>query len=145
MILYRRYTYEFGEASPNLYTELNRDLRKAADTVTSFQEVQDIQYAWSPLVTHILAGMRRLPAYEGIVYRGRAVPPRIMRAMYFQGLHVKWCAFTSTTLRLERALAAAQNKGTVFRIRTWAGKDISSFSAFATEEEILIPPNRSLW
>eukprot|EP00667_Euglena_gracilis_P001964 EG_transcript_1961 len=93
---------------------------------------------------HLDRAISVLPAFVGITYRGVRVlmPPDC----YALGKKVTWQAFSSTTRSAPRTVPflekdGNQLKGSVFVLRIWRGRDITDFSAFPEEQEVLLGLN----
>lgn len=87
------------------------------------------------------SGVDYAPARGSKVYRGLS---QDVRAEYVVGLDFTWHEFTSTSLFLHVAKSFAQQPApfTIFEITLttrWACR-VSQFSAYPTEEEVLLPP-----
>ena len=104
----------------------------------------------------LLQTLRKLPRYtpvNGVLYRGirahiqtEADPNSPKTKPYAKGNEKVWWTFTSTTEDLEATRAfIRERKGTLFTIsgKPW-GYDISMFSDFPDEKEILLEPERKL-
>ena len=104
----------------------------------------------------LLQALRKLPRYtpaKGVLHRGirahvqtEADPNSPKTKPYATGNEKTWWAFTSTTEDLERTKAFIEkSEGTLFTIsgKPW-GYDISMFSYYPDEKEILIVPERRL-
>ena len=104
----------------------------------------------------LLQSLRKLPRYtpvNGVLYRGIRVhvqtemdPEYPKRKPYAAGNEKVWWTFTSTTEDLETTEAfIGENEGTLFAIsgKPW-GYDISLFSDYPDEKEILLEPERKL-
>ena len=104
----------------------------------------------------LLAALRKLPRYtpaKGVLYRGirvhvqtEADPQCPKRLPYAKGNEKVWWTFTSTTEDLEATRAfIGESEGTLFAVggKPW-GYDISTFSDFPDEKEILLEPARRL-
>mmetsp|Transcript_158771 Transcript_158771/g.280492 ORF Transcript_158771/g.280492 Transcript_158771/m.280492 type:complete len:854 (+) Transcript_158771:111-2672(+) len=118
----------------NLFYEENEALRKRASN-----ERASMIRTWGVHMYYTLAGLGKLPNFEGVVYRG--VPSRKMLEEYEQGRPIQWGAWSSTTTSLEACLKFTGTKGVIFKIKVFTGKDICKFSFFAAENEILLSPN----
>jgi hypothetical protein len=138
------YTYDlFDHQEGNFYYEENMDLRRwhAAGVF----ERSDILEAWKPHVTWMLNAMSKLPNFDGYVYRTRPLTPEELHGEYWVGRVVAFAAFTSTTVSEEHASGMARGIGVeasvVMRIRTFTGKDISRWSFYPDEQEMVLRPN----
>jgi hypothetical protein len=84
--------------------------------------------------------LEKLPAHEGPVFRGTDLPPEVLE-QYQPGAIVSECAFLSTSMDLGVAQSTAFAGNVEFRILSKTGRDISSFSTFPTEREVLFRTN----
>jgi hypothetical protein len=88
-------------------------------------------------------GLRLLPYYWGICWRGMALSDEDIRA-YVKGERVVWHSFTSTSTDQSQALTFAASTGSkraiLFKIHSLAGRSVKPLSFFAQEEEILFRP-----
>ena len=104
----------------------------------------------------LLVTLRKLPRYtpvNGVLYRGirvhvqtEADPDFPRRKPYAAGNEKVWWTFTSTTEDLEATrIFIGESESTLFTIsgKPW-GYDISMFSDFPDEKEILLEPERKL-
>ena len=104
----------------------------------------------------LLQALRKLPRYtpvNSVLYRGirahvqtEADPKYPKTKPYAAGNEKVWWTFTSTTEDLETTRAfIGERKGTLFTIsgKPW-GYDISMFSDFPDEKEVLLEPERRL-
>jgi len=131
------YTYDLGycgQASENFYMQLNEMLRR---------RVNEEMRAIVGYLHFILSGLRKLPNFQGTVYRGNN-SAEIVRQEYTMGRQIFWSGFTSTTTDLRAALAFAGRNGVVFRIKINSGRAISALSVIGSENEVLLPPNACL-
>ena len=95
-----------------------------------------------PSLTYLTSALHELPAYEGRVYRG--VPSSalsVIQNRYKRGMDIQWSSFTSTSCRIETAKGFAERGGIVFVIDVVNGRDITHYSAYQGEGEILLSPN----
>lgn len=85
---------------------------------------------WSCLVMTLLRALGKLPLLpEGfIVYRGTQIPGEQLALQYTEGRRIRWSGFTSTSISPKVAATLAGKKGTLLRIKTLTGRDISQFS-----------------
>jgi ADP-ribosyltransferase exoenzyme len=80
--------------------------------------------------------LSKLPPHSGLVYRGADLPPDVL-AQYQRGEVVTELAFVSTSVDPAVANSSAFAGNVEFRIVSKTGRDISAFSQFPTEQEIL--------
>jgi len=131
------YTFDLGyggQASENFYFQLNEMLRR---------RVNEEMRAILGYLQFILGGLRKLPNFQGTVYRGNN-SAEIVRQEYTMGRQIFWSGFTSTTTELRAALSFAGENGVVFRIKINSGRAISALSVIGSENEVLLPPNACL-
>jgi len=97
-----------------------------------------------PYINYLLRGLQKLPNFNGTVYRGLDIPLAKLSSQYKPNNMVVWVAFTSTTkdLNIMKEFAAQNEKGgTWMSLEVTEGKEISCFSIFPAESEILLMPN----
>ena len=82
--------------------------------------------------------LQKLPAYEGPVIRGTDLPPEVID-QYRPGEIITEHAFLSTTTNPAVARSPTFAGNVEFRIMSNTGRDISSFSVFPGEHEVLFP------
>ncbi len=82
--------------------------------------------------------LEKLPPYNGPVVRGTDLPPDVL-AQYQPGAVVTESAFFSTSMDPAVAQSTAFAGNVEFRILSRTGRDISSFSMFPSEQEVLFP------
>jgi ADP-ribosyltransferase exoenzyme len=110
------------------YLDLNDSLRNIAVDASQRARIEALRNA-----------LRKLPAYDGTVVRGTDLPPEVI-AQYQPGEVITEKAFLSTTMNPTVAQSTAFAGNAEFRILSRTGRDISSFSVFPTEREVLFPP-----
>lgn len=110
------------------YQELNGALRSDAMDASQHARVEALKNA-----------LEKLPAYQGPVIRGTNLPPEVV-AQYRPGEVITEDAFLSTTTNAAVAQSPTFAGNVEFRILSSSGRDISSFSVFPEEQEILFPP-----
>jgi hypothetical protein len=82
--------------------------------------------------------LEKLPPHSGMVYRGADLAPDVL-AQYQRGAVVTEHAFLSSSLDPAVANSSAFAGNVEFRIASKTGRDVSSFSTFPTEQEVLFP------
>jgi len=82
--------------------------------------------------------LEKMPPHSGLVYRGADLPPEVL-AQYQRGAVVSEIAFVSTSMDPAVAHSSAFAGNVEFRIVSKTGRDISSFSLFPSEQEVLFP------
>jgi hypothetical protein len=132
------YTYDLQvfskqDGMDNFYFILNQMLRKR--TPSCMQKLQGYLY-------YLMNGMCKLGAYKGVVYRG--IPGEyetLIKENYTVGKKIHWSSFTSTTTSLANAKMFGGYKGIIFEIEVESGRSVIHYSAFPTEDEVLLSPN----
>lgn len=121
----------------NVYFLLNRALRN--------RNVDRVRFGhWKGFLFYLLRALDNLPAFQGTVYRGgnRGIDQQTVAKEYSIGRTVQWAAFSSTTKDVRQARCFVNRKqGVLFKLRVFSGRDISAYSFFPTEDEILLSPN----
>lgn len=115
------------------YQELNDALRNGALDASHQARVDAINRA-----------LEKLPAYEGPVIRGTNVPADVLDR-YQPGRVITEPAFTSTTTLRAVAEGPAFAGNVEFRIFSTTGRDVSSFSMYPGEQEVLFPPGAKFY
>ena len=132
------YTYDFAEGNQagNLYFELNLDLRKR-----ELQQRAEMMQTWGVLMHYFMSGMKKLPDYRGVVYRGYPNKAQVL-AEYLLGRPIQWGGFTSTATSLSTAKSFTDLvSGAIFKITILDGRDLARFSFFPSEGEVLLSPS----
>jgi hypothetical protein len=109
------------------HEDLNDALRN--ETVDASQQAR---------VDAINRALDKLPPYEGPVVRGTDLPPDVL-AQYQPGAAVTEPAFFSSSINPAVPQSTAFAGNVEFRVLSRTGRDISSFSMFPTEQEVLFP------
>jgi hypothetical protein len=122
----------YTQDSP-VYRVLNARLRS---------ENRDVLRPFLPLVKLLLTAIYKLPQVSDMAYRG---VPKDICADFEPGKKKVWWAMSSSTKRidvLQNALfgGAASGPRTMIHISTCAAFDISPYSAFRGEDELLLAP-----
>ena len=129
------YTASWECESDAFYHQLNRGLRAHDAAATR---------PFLPMLKLCMLGLRPLPKYRGVVWRGVRAN---LRADYPTGERVTWWAFASASLEMktleDRRFCGQSGPRTLFMISTNLGFDVSPFSFFPTEAEVLLPPGLS--
>ncbi|WP_243393756.1 ADP-ribosyltransferase [Mycobacterium ahvazicum] len=115
------------------YQELNDVLRNGALDASHQARVDAINRA-----------LEKLPAYQGPVIRGTSLPTEVLDR-YQPGRVITEPAFTSTTTLRAVAEGPAFGGNVEFRIFSLTGRDISSFSMYPGEKEVLFPPGSKFY
>jgi hypothetical protein len=109
------------------HEDLNDALR--TNTVDASQQAR---------VEAVNQALEKLPPHHGPVVRGTDLPPDVL-ARYQPDAVVTERAFLSTSVEPAVAQSTAFAGNVEFRILSKTGRDISSFSTFPTEREVLFP------
>jgi hypothetical protein len=124
------YTMEWGDNS--LYRVINQTLRT---------EDRSHIKPWFSYLKLVLTALRKLPSFEGIVWRAMK---NNMSEHFIKGERGVWWSFSTATLNadvLEGGGFLGQTGGrTLFSIQCKDGKRLGSHSSFPQEEEILLLP-----
>lgn len=101
------------------------------------------EYLWSPssandkvqlLINAVNSGLRKLPAYKGLVRRGTTLPAPV-KAQHIKGAVVNYQAFTSTSTE------SGFSETDMFYIFSANGRPIMGFAKLRSEAEVLFPSN----
>lgn len=121
--------------SDSYYAKVNRALRKE-------ERAGMTQYMRMLKLT--VSAMTTITPYSGVLWRGVKAD---LVEMYPKGKRITWWSFSSCTVTLsvlERDMYLGKvGSRTLFNILTHHGYNIKSFSFFADEDEILLPPGLS--
>jgi len=109
------------------HEDLNEALRN--DTMDASQQAR---------VEALNRALEKLPPHPGPVVRGTDLPPHVL-AEYQPGAVITEPAFVSTSMEPGVAQSSAFAGNVEFRILSKSGRDISSFSLFPSEREVLFP------
>lgn len=115
------------------YRDMNNALRSAEMDASQQVRIEAVKTA-----------LAKLPPYEGPVVRGTNLPPEVL-ARYRPGEVITEDAFLSTTTNVGVARSPTFAGNVEFRILSKSGRDISSFSLFPEEREILFPPGTKFY
>jgi hypothetical protein len=116
----------------NIYGKLNFALRNRDDPAKIDK--------YKPLGWHIVDALKKLPDYEGTVYRGDS-GTHLEPSQYTKGAEIHYQAFTSTSTSKSVAKGFAGAGGYLFIIDVQNAKDIKAYSAIPGEEECLLAAN----
>ena len=83
-------------------------------------------------IAALKTALSKLPDYSGVVFRGTSLPPELL-AQYQPGAIIIEHAFTSTTQKASMVFPG----NVVFKILSKTGKDISPYSVFPDELEVV--------
>jgi len=102
---------------------------------------------WKPFLFYLLSGLNKLPMKKERVYRALDKPITSLSKQYKKDSKLCWIGFTSTSLNREimNSFVDKQNNqiknGTYLMIDAIEGKDISLFSLYPEESEVILLPN----
>jgi len=111
-----------------LYSDLNKDLRGSGD----FSR-------WNIYLKNLLNGLNAMPYFRGTVYRGFKNYQDLKT--YQKGELVYWTTVSALSKNKDTAKGFSNAKGTLFEVEVFSSRDISSVSAFPTEDEVIMPPH----
>ena len=147
------YTFELGMWKE--YKSIESPYRKLNNSLSTNRSNASLRKTRG-FIFLLLQALRKLPRYtpaNGMLYRGIRVhvqtevdPEFPNRKPYAAGKEKTWWTFTSTTEDLETTKTFfGESEGTLFTVsgKPW-GYDISMFSDFPDEKEILLEPERKL-
>eukprot|EP01106_Pelomyxa_sp_JSP_P003940 TRINITY_DN1599_c0_g1_i1.p1 TRINITY_DN1599_c0_g1~~TRINITY_DN1599_c0_g1_i1.p1 ORF type:complete len:355 (-),score=37.74 TRINITY_DN1599_c0_g1_i1:227-1291(-) len=125
------FTYK-GPANFNIFTHMNKAMR---------EENQAALEQLRPMIFHVSVALSKLPCVPACcVYRGINVV--LEKTAYRRDSEFIWNAFSSTSRNVEVGKSfCAGAVGTLFLLHVNTGKNISQYSQFPNEEEVLMPPN----
>eukprot|EP01124_Arcella_intermedia_P010043 TRINITY_DN16600_c0_g1_i1.p1 TRINITY_DN16600_c0_g1~~TRINITY_DN16600_c0_g1_i1.p1 ORF type:complete len:362 (+),score=71.26 TRINITY_DN16600_c0_g1_i1:130-1215(+) len=145
-----RYNLNEDESGAILYYtchSLNPSIRSPYMVLNQLLVSRDIEslHPWMSFIYYLISGLYKLPTIPPTtVYRAIKKPLTQLSPQYTPGSHVVWVAFTSTssdTTCLKQFIDKKSNSGTIMEIKCTEGKDISQFSFYSGEKEILLSPN----
>mmetsp|Transcript_42424 Transcript_42424/g.79626 ORF Transcript_42424/g.79626 Transcript_42424/m.79626 type:complete len:704 (-) Transcript_42424:12-2123(-) len=119
---------------PCLHANLNSVLRTADRTLAK---------PYFPYMRLLLTAMNKLPSFSGVLFRGVRGD---LSTEYVKDREIYWWGFSSATcdgeaLKHDYFLGAVGPR-CLFSLNQNCGKDISRYSAYREEKEVLIPPGR---
>lgn len=129
------YTQGWDDSTQSLYAKLNDMLREREQTRT--QKLSP----WLPFMKLLNTALGKLPISEA-VYVWRGVPKDVTGA-YPQGRVFRWWSYTSATTaaNCSEVFCEHRQERTLFTITpNKRGIDVSKYSAFPSEEEVLFLP-----
>jgi len=116
----------------NFFNQLNAMLR---------QRNSALMEKWSGYLYYFLTALHKITPVTATLYRGVGKEAVGAVPQYVEKRPIQWSGFTSTTPRLEKAMEFARDGGVVFCMKVIYGRDISMYSLFPEEEEIVLSPN----
>jgi hypothetical protein len=123
------------EAAIRLYTMSTPFVTRLNQTLRS--ENQRVPKEWFPFLKLIVAALKKLPPTEATVWRGVSYDATLTLA---EGEVHTWWNITSCSMNINSVRPFLSENGTLFTIETIHGRDISMFSAFPDEQEIILMP-----
>ena len=108
-----------------IYHQLNHDLESE-----NFSK-------WDVFLSYLSCGLKEMRFFNGIVYRG----VKDFSVKYTVGQRIYWPRMSSFSKSKEIASRFLNENGTLFEVEVISAKDISKFSVFPKEEEVLLMPN----
>jgi hypothetical protein len=137
MVALAAYSHDLNLArrEGNLYFELNGSLRERSQ-----HGREALVRTWGGFMRHMMRAMRRLPKIKCTCYRG--YPDKQMALLhYVMGKPIQWGAFTSTSIVFDVTKQFTDRvNGVIFKINVTDGRDITAFSFFPQEGEVLLSP-----
>lgn len=129
-------TAVYAYSTEMLFAKLNRAMREKGSEVTLNK--------FTPYIAHLSKAIACLPLYTGKVFRGIRTKVHLKK-----GAKVVMPSFTSTTKFLHTAKTFSNNDGSLFVFQPsgnspYFGKDISDFSKYPNEGEVLFNANTTL-
>jgi len=123
-----------GSSEDNFYYKLNKMLQER--TISKLEQ-------WGGYLYYFQSALAKIPCVpEGTrLYRG--INTAATTGNYGLGRQIHWSAYSSASLEQDSAKAFATKGGVVMVIQVCkeGGKNISDYSPFTTEKEILLSPN----
>jgi len=131
--------YAYTMEEPNVYQKLNSACRSKGRRAKLLLDIcRDYLY-------HLSKACTTMPNFTGRTYRGINI--RLSPKKYPLGEVITWHQMSSTTKKMTAALpflgktANGGLEGTLFLVDVKAGKEIDLFSAFPSEDEVLLELN----
>eukprot|EP00995_Heteronema_vittatum_P013221 NODE_92_length_1984_cov_341.535917_g69_i0.p1 GENE.NODE_92_length_1984_cov_341.535917_g69_i0~~NODE_92_length_1984_cov_341.535917_g69_i0.p1 ORF type:complete len:619 (-),score=202.34 NODE_92_length_1984_cov_341.535917_g69_i0:128-1876(-) len=125
-----------------LYRDMNTLMRDNAGTPL---DILPLPHTFQPLIYLVQKALEALPAIPSTVYRGIAL--RVDPQHYPPGACISWPAFSSTSAAVQVAkdfINQSNSTGVLFILHLTTTRSIMEFSAFAHEQELLLPPHTCL-
>jgi hypothetical protein len=106
---------------------------------------RDYVIPFFPYLRLLLEALRQLPAQKRVVYRGVKLD---LSTKFKKGDEPVWWSVTSTSTTMEvlqsKDFCGQDGPRTVFVVQASHARDIAAFSAFASEEELILLPGAQL-
>eukprot|EP01124_Arcella_intermedia_P010982 TRINITY_DN17487_c0_g1_i1.p1 TRINITY_DN17487_c0_g1~~TRINITY_DN17487_c0_g1_i1.p1 ORF type:complete len:308 (+),score=70.86 TRINITY_DN17487_c0_g1_i1:136-1059(+) len=136
------YTYDVSSLG---LSELTREdnIYKKLNSILCKRNMSAID-VWRDFLFYFISGLEKLPSCNKTVFRALDVPLCEVSKQYKEGNQVVWVGLTSTSCDREVVdsfINEKEKKGTFISIEAIEAKDISSFSYFPNEKELLLLPN----
>ena len=132
------FTYDNSvDRNANLFYLLNNALRGRKTNPEPFKR-------WQGFLFFLMRALDQLPPFQGKVYRGgnKGLDQETVKKEYAVGRPVQWAAFSSATTDVTAAKEFVEKDvGVIFKLAVVSGRDISAFSYFPKENEVLLSPN----
>jgi hypothetical protein len=109
-------------------TRLNQILRSENRRVTK---------SWFPFLKLFLQALKKLPPTKATIWRGVNNDKALT---YVEGEVYTWWPITSCSMNINSVQPFLGESGTLFAIETIHGRNISMFSAFPDEQEVILMP-----
>eukprot|EP00668_Euglena_longa_P019398 GGOE01024141.1.p1 GENE.GGOE01024141.1~~GGOE01024141.1.p1 ORF type:complete len:1855 (-),score=543.09 GGOE01024141.1:804-6260(-) len=125
------YTYELA-GTDQIYEVVNRCMR-------THQQVELL--FWRPFLYHLDQAMFALPSVQARLFRG--INMTFDNGAYQKGAIIRWPAYSSSSLKraVAEEFARGSTKGTLFFLTSQTAVDISHYSRFGGEGEVLFFSN----
>jgi hypothetical protein len=111
--------------------------------INSLLITRKVDELWKPFLHILLSALNKLPMTKTRVYRYLDKPITALSKQYKKDCQICWIGFTSTSLSKEtmKGFIDKNKQGTFMAIDVIEGKNISCFSLFPNEAELLLLPN----
>ena len=103
---------------------------------------RDALKPWFSFLKLFLGALDKLPSLDLVIWRGVSDD---VGADFIKDRVKTWWSVNSCSTSLEVVQIFLAKKGTVFAIRTANAKDITAYSVFEKEHEVVLLPGISLW
>jgi len=136
MLAVHLYTHDLRQYAEhpenNFFNQLNAMLR---------QRNGALMEKWSGYLYYFLTALQKITPVSATLYRGVGKDAVGVVPQYVVKRPIQWSGFTSTTSNMETAMEFARDGGVIFCIKVIYGRNISLYSLFPDEEEIVLSPN----